>query len=163
MRFKKILSVLFMGLLINACVSKEYVKQRSVFIVFKTPAFKYADLGFIYENDKDMKVEIYSSGQPVMTLSISRDSVCLSLLECMSKKTFNRRVLSKNYPNSILNNIFKGQKIFNGENLEKTSSDFTQILFKANKYDIKYTVLNKEILFRDKINNVLIKIKRLQS
>jgi len=161
MRLKKIFLVLLMGLLLNACASKEYTKQGSVFIVFKTPTFRYADLGFMYENDEEIKVEIYSSGQAIMSLKISHDAVCLSLLECMSKKSFNEKVLSKTYPDTVLDNIFKGQKIFNGENVVKTSNGFTQRLMKTNKYNINYSVLNKQILFRDRMNDIIIKIKRL--
>ena len=161
MRLKKILLILLMGLLLNACASKEYTKQESVFIVFKTPTFRYADLGFIYENDEEIKVEIYSSGQAIMSLKISHNAVCMSLLECMNKKSFNKKVLSKYYPDTVLDNIFKGQKIFNGENVVKTSNGFTQRLMKTNKYNINYSVLNKQILFRDRMNDIIIKIKRL--
>ena len=162
MKLKKILLVWLLGLLMNGCASKEYTKQESVFIVFKTPTFRHADLGFMYENDEAIKVEIYSSGQAIMSLEISHNTVCMSLLECMSKKSFNEKVLSKTYPDSILDNIFKGKAIFNGENMHKTRNGFTQKLMKTNKYNINYSVLNKQILFRDRMNDILIKIKRLK-
>jgi len=162
MLFKKSLLLLFMGILLNGCATKEYSKQESVFIVFKTPTFRYADLGFIYENDKDLKIEMYSSGQAIMSLEISQNAVCMSLLECMSKKSFNEKVLSSSYPKNILDNIFKGQKIFDGVNVLKTSNGFTQKLMKHNKYNINYSVLNKQILFHDRMNDIVIKIKRLE-
>jgi len=162
MQYTKLLLLWVLGLMLSACATKEYTKQESVFIVFKTPTFKHADLGFIYENEEEMKVEIYSSGQAIMSLEISEDSVCMSLFECMGKKSFNKNLLSDSYPESILDNIFKGKKIFNGINLMKTRNGFTQKLVKPDKYDINYSVLNKQILFHDTINNILIKVKRLR-
>ncbi len=161
MQIKKIVFIIFMGLLLNSCAPKEYKKQESVFIVFKTPTFRHADLGFIYENEEEMKIEMYNSGQAIMSLEITQSSVCMSLLECMSKRTFNQRVLSVNYPETVLDNIFKGKKIFEGTKLTKTRNGFTQKIMKQGKYNIDYSVLNKQILFRDTINNILIKVKRL--
>jgi hypothetical protein len=162
MPLKKMLSTLIILVLMSACTPKEYTRQQSIFIVFKTPTFKHADLGFIYENDKEIKVEIYGVGQPLLSLEISQSSVCMSLLECMSKVRFNKMVLSENYPQSILENIFIGKSIFGGESLTKTSNGFTQSIRKTNKYNIKYSVLNNQIHFRDTMNNILIKVKRLK-
>jgi len=159
---KKIILMSIVILLINACAPKEYTKEESVFILFKTPSFKHADLGFIYDNEKEMKIEIYGSGQVVMTLEISETSVCMSLFECMGKKSFNRLVLNKNYPETILADIFRGMPIFNGKDLKKTRNGFTQKLSQAGKYKINYSVLNKQIIFRDTINDILIKVKRLK-
>ena len=48
------------------------------------------DLGFMYENPEEMKVEIYSNGQAIMALEIGKENICMSLLECMDKKSFNQ-------------------------------------------------------------------------
>ena len=159
--FKKSLFLFLVIAFLNGCATKEYIKQESIFIVFKTPTFKHADLGFMYENTEEMKVEIYSNGQAVMALEIGNENICMSLLECMDKKSFNRQVLSKHYPVDILTHIFRGEKIFVGQNLMKTSNGFTQNLMKTDEYNINYTVLNKQIIFRDTINDILIKVKRL--
>lgn len=161
--WKKIIVILFAGVLLNSCANKEYTKQQSVFIVFKTPAFRYADLGFIYQNSDEMKIEIYGSGQAIMSLHISESSVCMSLLECMSKKSFNAHVLSAFYPESILENIFRGAVVFAGKGLQRTRNGFTQKIMKANKYNVYYSVLNNEIEFHDTINHIIIKIKRMGS
>jgi len=161
-----VLKIFFFGLLfifgLSGCATKEYTKQESVFIVFKTPTFKHADLGFMYENIEEMKVEIYSNGQAVMALQIGKENICMSLLECLDKKSFNKRVLSQAYPPDILSHIFRGQEIFSGLNRVKTRNGFTQNLIKADKYNINYSVLNKQIIFRDTINDILIKVKRLK-
>ncbi|UPT77390.1 hypothetical protein MN086_10085 [Sulfurovum sp. XGS-02] len=160
MNFKRIISIFIMGLLLSACASKEYVQQDSAYIIFKTPTFKYADMGFIYENEEEMKIEIYSSGQALISLEISETSICMSLLECMSKNAFNKEVLSAMYPEDILENIFRGRPLLHGTGLEKKGDGFTQKIVKTDKYNIDYSVLNKQIIFRDTINSILIQVKK---
>jgi len=140
------------------CAEASYTKQDSAYIVWKTPVFKYADMGFIYENSNEVKVEIYSSGQVLMTLTATRDSVCMSRLKCMSSRDFDRYVLSSHYPEDTIGNIFRGKPIFNGQKIDKKSNGFTQKFINADKYNIEYSVLNNQILFRDTINEILIKV-----
>ena len=160
MNFKRTVSIFIMGFLLGACASKEYVQQNSAYIMFKTPTFKYADMGFIYENEEEIKIEIYGSGQALMSLEISETSVCMSLLECMGKRAFNKEVLSSMYPDDILENILRGRALFNGAGLEKKGTGFTQKIVKEEKYNIDYSVLNKQIIFRDTINAILIEVKK---
>jgi hypothetical protein len=160
MNFKRTVSIFIMGFLLSACASKEYVQQNSAYIMFKTPTFKYADMGFIYENEEEIKIEIYGSGQALMSLEISETSVCMSLLECMGKSAFNKEVLSDLYPEDILENIFRGRSLFNGAGLEKKGTGFTQKIVKKDKYNIDYSVLNNEVIFHDTINTIDIKIKK---
>ena len=162
MQFKKSVFLLLVATLMSGCVPKEYTKQKSVFIVFKTPTFKYADLGFIYENTEEIKVEMYSNGQPILALEIEKENVCMSLFECMDKESFNQKILSQYYPLDILKHIFTAQKIFSNKNVVKTRNGFTQHLVKMGQYDINYSVLNKQVIFRDTINDILIKVKRLK-
>ena len=160
MGFKRTVSILMMGFLLSACTPKEYVEQNAAYIIFKTPTFKYADMGFIYENENELKVEIYGSGQALMTLEVSDTFVCMSLLECMGKSSFNKEVLSGMYPDDILGNIFRGKPLFNGLGLERKGDGFTQKIVKEDKYNIEYTVLNNQIIFHDTINSILIKVKK---
>jgi hypothetical protein len=160
MNFKRTVSIFIMGFLLSACVSKEYVKQHSAYIMFKTPTFKYADMGFIYENEEEIKIEIYETGQALMSLEISETSVCMSVLECMGKSAFNKEVLSGPYPEDILENIFRGKALFNGTGLEKKGTGFTQKIVKKGKYNIDYSVLNNEVIFHDTINAIDIKVKK---
>ncbi len=160
MHFKRTVSIFIMGFFLSACTSKEYVQQNAAYIMFKTPTFKYADMGFIYENEEEIKIEIYSSGQALMSLEIFESSVCMSLLECMGKRAFNQEVLSATYPDDILENIFRGSALFDGTGLEKKGDGFTQKIVKKDKYDIEYSVLNQQIIFRDTINSILIQVKK---
>ncbi len=78
-------------------------------------------------------------------------------------KSFNRSVLSASYPDDLLEHIFRGQELFGGEGLTKTRNGFTQKIVKKGKYNIQYSVLNKQILFRDTMNDILIKVKRIDT
>jgi len=160
MKQKRTLLLIMASFLFAACAPKEYVEQNSAFIMFKTPTFKYADMGFIYENQEEIKVEIYSSGQALMSLEVSENFVCMSVLECMSKPAFNKQVLSSMYPEDILEHIFRGKPIFNKKGLEAEGNGFTQKIVKKEKYNIDYSVLNNQIIFRDTINAILIKVKK---
>ncbi len=162
MQYKNSFFFIALTLLLSACTTQTYTKQTSIFIVFKTPTFKHADLGFIYENDEALKVEIYGSGQAILSLEVGKDNICMSLLECLDKKSFNEKVLNEHYPIDILSNIFRGKAIFAGKNMFQLSNGFSQKLDKVGQYDIRYSVLNKHILFHDIINDISIKVKRLK-
>ena len=155
---------LFIGIafVLGGCASPEYKKQESLFLMMKTPTFKYADLGFMYENENQLKIELYSSGNAIMALEISERFICTSTFKCLDKKSFNREVLSSYYPSDILFHILKGQSILNAEHLKKRSNGFTQHIMKTGEYNIKYEVLNSQVLFRDTMNDIVIKLKRLK-
>lgn len=160
MKHKRTILLIIVSFLFSACASKEYVEQNAAFIMFKTPTFKYADMGFIYENKEEIKVEIYGSGQALMSLEISETSVCMSSLECMSKSAFNKKVLYSMYPQDTLENIFRGKALFDGIGLETKGNGFTQKIVKKDKYNIDYSVLNNQVIFHDTINAILIKVKK---
>ena len=145
---------------LSGCAKKHYMKQESAFIVFKTPTLKHADLGFIYENNDTLKVELYSVGQVLMSFEITSQRVCMSMFECMSKAQFNTQVLVKAYPKDILDNIFRAKEIFGGLYKSKIRNGFTQKIKKDKKYNISYMVLKKKIIFRDIINGISIKITK---
>lgn len=154
---------LFLGVVlwfVWGCSNVDYTQQYSAYIVLKTPHLKYADMGFIYENSQRLKVEIYSNGQVVTALKIGKDSVCMGTMSCLSKKAFTRRFLSLEYPDEMIGQIFRGEAIFGGRNKIQKRNGFTQKCIKHGKYHIEYTVFNKQILFRDTINKILIKVIR---
>ena len=160
---KKTLLIVYLALsawIITGCMpQKETVPQEGIFVVWKSPAMKYADQGFLYQEKERLRLEIYASGQAALKLTVTPTQVCTGGL-CLSKKEFNRRYLSAAYPEDTLERILTGQEIFGGEGLSRHSEGFTQQLKKAGFYDIEYSVLNESIVFRDKINGILIKIKK---
>ncbi|NPA28425.1 MAG: hypothetical protein GXN91_05240 [Epsilonproteobacteria bacterium] len=133
------------------------IKKESALIVIKSPKLSYADQGFIFIKPNETKVEIYSNGEALMRLKISSNQICMSSLTCLSKLQFNQEILNKDYPPNLLENVFKGEPIFGGKGLIKKDNGFIQRI-KGSTYDIEYKVLNSNIVFRDKISNILIKI-----
>ena len=157
---KIVLALLLLGLL-TACVGIKPKKEESAFIVLKTPKIKYADMGFVTASPSDVKVEIYGAGQPLMNLEIGGLNICMSKFECMDKMTFNEKILNGAYDKNLLENIFRGEPIFKGKNIEKNrDGSFSQKLTKEGVYDISYIVNQKERVFRDKLNKILIKVRK---
>jgi len=159
---KAILSLLFIGFFFLACTGKNTQLQESIFITMKTEKVKFSDMGFLYRGDSTVKVEIYATGQPLLDLEINGENICLSLFECMDKKDFNQEILSQYYPETLLENLFRAKPIFNGMNLENQEEGFTQKIFEKDQYDISYSVVRDNRVFRDKINKILIKVRKVQ-
>ena len=147
--------------LLTACVGLKPKKDESAFIVLKTPKIKYADMGFVTASPSDVKVEIYGAGQPLMKLEIGGLNICMSKFKCMDKIVFNEKILNGAYDKDLLENIFRGEPIFKGENIKREKDgSFTQKLTKEGIYDISYSVNQKERVFRDKLNKILIKVRK---
>ena len=162
MILRKLVFLMLFGLLFTSCGEKKYDKQESIMLLFKTKVFKHNDLAFLYQNADTVKLEVYSNGQAGASLTLNNSSVCLSFLECMSNKRFNAYALHKDYPEQILINILRGRPIFSGQDRSQIRNGFTQKIVKKGKYAIDYKVLNDEIVFSDTINNIVIKVKRLE-
>ncbi len=145
--------------LLNGCSGVKIEKQESAFIVMKTATFKYADMGFITDSSSKVNVEIYGAGQPLMNLEINGMNICMSTFKCMDKKDFNAEILNSSYPDTLLENIFRAKPIFNRDNLVKNQNGFSQQLTKDRLYDISYVVKDKERIFRDRLNKILIKVR----
>ena len=147
--------------LFSACVGIKPKKEESAFIVLKTPTIRYADMGFITASSTAVKVEIYGAGQPLMQLEIGGLNICMSKFKCMDKINFNERVLNGAYDKDLLENIFRAEPIFKSENIKREKDgSFSQKLTKEGVYDISYRVNQKEQVFRDKLNKILIKVRK---
>jgi len=144
--------------LLAACAKPTYTQQDSALIVWKTPLLRYADQGFIYKAPAATKVEIYSNGTALMRLKIDREHICASFWACESKSRFNAKYLSRYYPPDTLERIFRGEAIFGGINKQPKRNGFTQQIQSPHKYKIDYRVLNNEIIFRDTINEIQLKV-----
>jgi len=157
---RKLLLLISITYLFVACTGKDAKKQESAFIVMKTKSLKFADMGFIYNSPFGVKVEVYAAGQPLVDLNINSKNICLSLFKCMDKKQFNEEVLSAEYPATLLENIFNSKPIFDKKNFEKIEGGFEQNITKEGAYDISYSVVSGKRIFRDKINKILIKVRK---
>jgi len=151
----------FSALLLVGCVTMsptppKEVKQTSAFIVWKSPQMKYADMGFIEENGENLKVEIYSSGAALMRLVVTKNQICMGTFSCISKSEFNARLLSPHYPPDTVENIFKGEPIYDGEKMVTHEGGFTQKIG-----EIAYSVNDQVINFTDKTNEIQIKVTKI--
>ncbi len=154
--FLKLLALLLGAFIINSCVGSmpEYKNTQSHYIIFKTPKFAYADMGFVAKAPNEVKVEIYSNGQAVVRLRITPTQVCMSQLKCMSGKKFNSEYLGAPYPEDTLFRVFRGEEIFNGEGKEELGDGFIQRVG-----SVEYKVVGDKVSFIDSTNGVKIEIK----
>ena len=157
-----ILASAFLALVIflAGCGNGEVRKTENALIVWKSPSFRYADMGFVSYLNNGLEIQIYNSGTAAMKLSIKGDTICTGRFSCMPKKEFNSKFLSKYYPADIVENIFRKKPIFDAVSLSKRSNGFTQKISKAGLYKIDYKVLNNKIVFSDTINHILIKVSK---
>ena len=161
---KKIAFGLIVAVLLSGCLSvqpRTQGRERSAFVVIKTPVLSYADQGFIRKSANAVILEIYASGVAVMKLEISNGQVCNStgLFSCMSREEFNKRYLSASYPVDTFEKILRGEPIFGGQNLAQVKGGFSQKLTQGSSYAIVYKVFNHAIAFHDTISHIIIKVK----
>jgi len=154
--FLKIVGLALLVFILQACVGSmpEYKSSKSSYIVFKTPKFAYADMGFVAKASDEVKVEIYSNGQALVRLRITPSQVCMSQIKCMDAKRFNSEYLGASYPKDTLFRIFRGEEIFNGKGKESLGSGFAQKIG-----SIEYEVQGEHIHFVDSQSGVKIEIK----
>lgn len=160
---RRSIGLLFFLFFISGCAIKDIKEQKSKFIVIKTPEIKFADMGFVSTFDDKLNIQIYSSGEAVLSIDIYKDKICTSAFKCMDKQSFNKKIFHQNYPADTLENIFLAKPIFGGANITKTKDGFTQEIIFSNTYTIhnriSYTVSNDDIIFNHETNNILIKVQ----
>ncbi len=145
--------------ILSGCIQfSEPRKSSPIFVVWKSKGIKFADQGFLVDDKERTKMEVYASAQPVADISITKNTICSGLM-CMSKKEFNKKYLSSQYPETLLENVLHGREIFGGKNLKREKDGFSQNI-KNDKVDIKYIVSGNETGFRDDKNDITIVIKR---
>lgn len=156
------LGVIILGLF-NACgvpkPSLDAKRQNSVFVVWKSSAMAYADQGFLYQGEDKNNLEIYSNGQAIMRLAVSKKQICTKD-GCLSPDSFNSRYLSSSYPSTLLYNLLLFKPIFNAEGKQNSRVGWSQKIKKDGVYDISYVVSNNSMSFKDTINHIIIKIKK---
>ena len=143
-------------LIFTACSVKNYEKTETKIIIIKTPALKFADLGYIRSKGDALELELFVAGKSVFRVAFDSD-VCTHD-GCMSRSAFNETYLSAAYPDELLQNILLGKAIYDGVYVKKTALGFEQHL-QNRSVDILYRVEASEIYFKDRKNKILIKIK----
>ncbi len=165
MRHVKYFAILiFLSFFIFGCASKnEVAKSYSVLVTFKTEKLSFRDTGFLKSGRDFLDLEVFAVGKPIAKISILKgsDRICLNKY-CFNKKVFNEEYLSRYYPDSLLENVLRGRAVFGGKNRVETRDGFYQNLKEKGKYDIKYRVENGKILFKDRLNRIIIGLKPLK-
>jgi len=156
MRWIEIVTVLA---LLGGCALKEPVKSKAALVVLHTPSMRYAQTGFIRQKGERVELWLYSMATSPLVIRIG-ESICLEGSGCMGKEAFNARFLSPSYPENLLKNILLGRPIFGGMGMERREDGFRQRIF-SDDLDIIYRVSPKKIYFKDRKNDILIKIKEL--
>jgi|GEM_PF-401803 hypothetical protein len=160
-KYRLSIAWLILSLLLGACSSLSNGKNvATAYILWKSPSLKFADQAFIYDENDSVVMEIYSSAAAIGKLKITPQKVCKSLL-CQSASSFNEEFLCAYYPPNTLFSIVKGREIFAGMGKKSVEGGFVQKVTLESKYDIEYRVLNSEVNFRDKINDITIKIEKM--
>ncbi|QFR50126.1 hypothetical protein FJR48_10460 [Sulfurimonas lithotrophica] len=146
-------------LFFSACSIKEYKHTQSKIIIIKSPKIKFADVGYVRNLDNAIELELFMAGKSIKKIAINH-LICVDE-GCMSKSGFNQAYLHPSYPSELLQNILLAKPIYNSKNLEKTDSEFVQKI-KNEEVDIKYKVSSKTIFFKDKKNNIILKLKEIE-
>ena len=156
MLIKYILAVLI--LFFSACSMKNYERTQSKIIIIKSPKIKFADLGYVRSTGTHVELELFMAGKSIKKIEINK-LICIDE-GCMTRGTFNEDYLNESYPSNLFQHILLGMPIYDIKNLEKNENGFIQKI-KNEDVDIKYRVNNKQIFFKDRKNNIIIKIKEL--
>ncbi len=128
----------------------------------KTKKFAFSDTGFLVKYENSMHLNVLAMGKSVLDMKIKKneDDICVGSL-CNTKHGFNQSFLVGSYPDGFIENVLQKKPIFGGKHLTKTSTGFVQKII-CDRYGIKYQVTNKGLYFKDKKNNILIKLKELK-
>jgi len=153
------LILLSLILMLSACSIKEYKQTHSKIIIIKSPKLKFADLGYIRNSENAVEVELFMAGKSVKKININH-LICVDE-GCMSRSIFNKEYLNEAYPDELLQNILLGKPIYQAKNLAKREGGFTQKIMDENVF-INYSVKDKQVIFKDKKNHILFKIKDIK-
>jgi len=156
--FLKILWIVPLLILLSGCAPKSYEQKYSSHITIRSDGLRYSDMGFMYENANEVKVEIYSFATPIFTLTM-HSNICIDRA-CYHYEVFNKRYLHASYPDRLIRDVFQAKPIFGAKNIKRSEDGFEQFI-QTREYDIIYSVSKELIRFQDKKNNILLQIRKI--
>lgn len=155
-----ILWVSLIALFWGGCSTKHYTISEPKMIVLKTPKIKYADMGYLrYEGDA-VEVELFAAGVSVEKISIDKE-VCVSA-GCMDEEKFVHEYLNPFYPKNTLRRILQNEPIFEGDGISESCGGVVFQNIRNEEMDILYRRSAKEVLFKDRLNGLMIKINNVE-
>lgn len=143
-------------ILFSGCSIHNYEHTQSKLIVIKSPKLRFADIGYLRNSGKSIELELFIAGQAIEKITVNH-LICTSE-GCMSKSGFNAEYLSSAYPADMMQNLLLGKAIYDGKNLVKTVEGFEQNIT-TQDVQITYKVSTHAVIFKDKKNNILFKLK----
>ncbi len=155
MKYILILFILFF----TGCSLKNYENTQTKIVIIKSPKIKFADIGYLRNTEREIELELFIAGNVIEKITVNH-LICTSD-GCMSKSGFNEDYLHSSYPDNLLQNILLAKEIYNGKNKVKTDNGFEQKI-KSRHVDIIYKVNPHAILFKDRKNKIIFKIKDIK-
>ncbi|MCI6989011.1 MAG: hypothetical protein MR902_05495 [Campylobacter sp.] len=151
---KKIFIVVF-AILFAGCVQKTPQSSTGLKFTIISPMVKISDMGFLHRYKNEINLQIYSSGVSVLNLYL-KEKVCMNGA-CDDEMVFNSKFFKREHYRGFLGEILSAKPIYDGRNLQKSDCGFTQII----SDDIKYSVCNDEVSFKDAKFNIKINYKEI--
>ncbi|WP_297442846.1 hypothetical protein [Sulfurimonas sp.] len=146
--------------LLSACSIKNYEITTPKILTLKTQKIKFSDIAYLRHTDDSIELELFIAGHVFKRIHINH-LICIDDEGCMRKSSFNTEYLNAAYPETLLQNVLLGRKIYNGEAVLKKPDGFKQNI-QTKELSIEYVVNSHQIYFKDKKNHILIKIKELK-
>ena len=151
----KVFIVIF-SLFFISCTNPKPLTKSAVFL-FKTKKIRVNDTAFINVKGDEITIDVYSGGANSFSLVLS-SMICIDNL-CLSSDEFTYRYLNEYYPDDILKNIITKKRLsFKNSKITKLPNGFKQVA-KSQNYNIVYIVTTNMVLFRDRLNGIIIKLK----
>ncbi len=137
------------------------ISSKPYKITLKTKKFAFSDTGFFNRYEKSIELQVFTMGKLALDLKISlnEDDICVDQL-CNTKHGFNQTFLTGEYPDKLVENVLQSKPIFGGKHLRKTTNGFMQKII-TDSYAIKYKVWPGNVYFKDSVNHIMIKLKKL--
>jgi len=150
-----IVTVFFVG-----CSQKVLFNSSTpYYVVMKNAQIAVADTGFIKKDENRLNLQLFSASTPIFDLHVE-DNVCIGYT-CVSKKRFNIEFFGVSHYDSFLEDLLNLRPIYDKKNLKKTTDGFEQKI-KTGKFDITYKVEGGNLYFKDRQNEILIKLRELK-
>lgn len=152
--FLKSLLITLLALFLSSCASKSSdFSAKSILVFISTEDLKIHDAGFLKQEKKVLRLEVYKFAKPFFELKIS-DKICLNAA-CYEKKDFNQKFLKNAYYDDFLEDILRAKPLYNAKNLEKRDCGFVQKI-STGSYEITYELCGGEVNFIDELSGTRI-------
>jgi hypothetical protein len=154
--FIKIISIILLSSIFSSCAREPILSKQSYLLFIKSKNLKFNDAVFIRNTKNTLTLDALSLGKSIASIKISnKNNICLNYL-CYSGDTFNKKYFSNKYPKYFLSYILKGKPLFHKKHLQKMKYGFIQKI-----KNITYKRYKNKILFKDKEQNIIIKLTKI--